>query len=279
MTTALRWISFGAASIAAVSLIATIAPGLAQTAQQWKCTGNRDFPFDQQIAGCTRAINSKKYTGNRIAWAYFYRGVVYYNMDDYDGAIADLSRALDLCKQDSCFQFERVYAYFFRGLASGEKKDFDRGIADYGEAIRLNPKYRLAYHNRGDLYSAKSDYERAIADFSEAIKLDPDDADTYSRRGVMYVGKGDFNNAVADFTEAIARDPKFALAYENRGFTYADKGDLDRAAADYAKAIEIDPDRAGVQCRELSGDLAIRACDEAIRQNPRDEGGLHQPRR
>jgi tetratricopeptide (TPR) repeat protein len=258
MITALRWISFGIASIAAVSLIATTAPGLAQTPKQWKCTGNDDFPFDQQIMGCTRAINSKKYAGNGIAWAYYSRGVAYYNTGNYDRAIADFSSALDLCKQESCFQFDRYVVYFFRGLAWGEKDDFDRGIADYTEAIRLNPKYRLAYHNRGDLNMAKYwttyrnrgdinmvkfNYEQAIADFSEAIKLAPD-ADTYKSRGEMYLGKGDFNNAVADFTEAIARDPKDVDEYYYRGISNLYAGYLPKARADFERVMTLAPSAA-----------------------------------
>jgi hypothetical protein len=49
----------------------------------------------------------------------------------------------------------------------------DRFIADFNEAIRLDPKDALAFHNRGLDYASKGQYDRAISDYDEAIRLDP----------------------------------------------------------------------------------------------------------
>ena len=43
----------------------------------------------------------------------------------------------------------RANAYNNRGVAYGAKGDRDRAIADYNEAIRLDPKFAMAYNNRG----------------------------------------------------------------------------------------------------------------------------------
>ena len=64
-----------------------------------------------------------------------------------------------------------------RGLSYYYKKDYDRAIPDFSEAIRLNPKWAVAFDSRGDAYVAKGDYERAIADFKQAILLDPSEAE------------------------------------------------------------------------------------------------------
>ena len=40
-------------------------------------------------------------------------------------------------------------------------------------AIRLAPKYALAYNNRGAAWNRKKDYAKAIADFNEALRLNP----------------------------------------------------------------------------------------------------------
>src|SRR6478609_5042777 len=63
--------------------------------------------------------------------------------------------------------------YNNRGFVYWRKGDTDRAIADYTEAIRLDPKFAVAYANRGLAHSDKGDTRRAIADYNEAIRLDP----------------------------------------------------------------------------------------------------------
>ena len=73
-------------AVAALLLAGPIAPGLAQSPKDWKCTGNPDIPPDQQITGCTNAIQSGKYSGKDLTWAYFNRGNAYNALDDIDKA-------------------------------------------------------------------------------------------------------------------------------------------------------------------------------------------------
>ena len=48
--------------------------------------------------------------------------------------------------------------YYNRGYAYRKKGDMDRAIADYTEALRLDPKYAIAYNNRGLAYSDKGEH-------------------------------------------------------------------------------------------------------------------------
>ena len=85
---------------------------------------------------------------------------------DYDRAIADFDRAIQLKPDDAV-------AYANRGWAYDDKGDYDRAIADFDRAIQLKPDYADAYAGRGWAY-AKGDYDRAIADYDRAIQLKPD---------------------------------------------------------------------------------------------------------
>jgi tetratricopeptide (TPR) repeat protein len=80
---------------AAMTLMTTL-PAAAQTAQQWKCTGNPDVPWDDQIVACTSVIASGKYSGKHATWAYNNRGVAYQAKGDNDRAIADYNQAIAL---------------------------------------------------------------------------------------------------------------------------------------------------------------------------------------
>ena len=53
------------------------------------------------------------------------------------------------------------------------KGDYDKAIADCSEAIRLDPKYAVAYNQRGWAYEKKHNHDRAIADYTAAILLNP----------------------------------------------------------------------------------------------------------
>jgi tetratricopeptide (TPR) repeat protein len=46
-----------------------------------------------------------------------------------------------------------------------------QAIADYTEAIRLDPKYALAYNNRGNAYEKKGEKLKAAEDFARAKQL------------------------------------------------------------------------------------------------------------
>src|SRR5262249_12061117 len=119
---------------AAMLLVATALPVAAETLKDWKCTGNSDIPWDEQIAGCTKAIASEKFAGPGTVGALYNRGLAYQNKGDAKNALADYTQAITL---DPKFPL----AYGNRGNVYQAGGDYDRAIADYDRAIALNPKY------------------------------------------------------------------------------------------------------------------------------------------
>jgi len=255
---------------------------------------------ERRVAACTRLINKKDESREKLALAHIFRGVFFNNptttekaladynsamrLDpkraslcrglihatnkEYDNAIAQLTEAIRLDPKD-------ILAYNSRGNAYGTKGDHDRSIADYTKAIEIDPAYVLALSNRSNAYRIKREYDLAIADASRAIGLDPNYAVAYANRGLAYGAKGDHDRAVADLTKAIEIDPKYARAYDNRGVAYWRKGDKDRAIADYTKAIEADKRSANAYinrgiARRAKGDIdgAVADYTEAIALNP-----------
>ena len=70
------------------------------------------------------------------------RGLAYADKEDYDRAIADYDKALELDPKDAT-------AYNNRGFTYDKKGDYDKAIADYNKALELDPKDATAYNNRG----------------------------------------------------------------------------------------------------------------------------------
>jgi len=145
------------------------APSQAQTKQQldW-CNGDAGATPDLQISGCSAVIQSGRFTGKFLAFAFNRRGKGYYLNKNYDRAIADYNQAIRL---DPAFDV----AYTNRGNAYYMKNAYDTAIADYNQAIRLKPKHAPYYINRGNAYFEKKDYDRAIGDYSVAARLNPKD--------------------------------------------------------------------------------------------------------
>jgi hypothetical protein len=83
---------------------------------------------------------------DKDAWTYNQRGAAYSMMEDFDKAIADYTRALELDKT-------LALAYRNRGSAYLSKGQHKEAVADCTAAIDLQPRFILAYHTRGQAYT------------------------------------------------------------------------------------------------------------------------------
>ncbi len=187
--------------------------------------------FDRAIEEYTKAIQ----LNNQFLNAYLHRARSYYAKENYDGTIADYSEVLKLDP-------ENIEAYRLRGLIyHSEKREYDRAIADYDQAIRLEPQYPMIYLNRAASYDSKKDYDRAMANYDEAIRLNPQFADAYNNRANTYLTQGKYDLALADCNEALRIDPNLDFVYDTRGDVYMAMEDYDRAIADYKTALHLKP--------------------------------------
>jgi tetratricopeptide (TPR) repeat protein len=93
---------------------------------------------DERIAQCTAVIEAGTGPKMDLAWAYDLRARAYFEIGDFDRAIADFSQLIELDPN-------QPHTHNNRGVAYLRKGDFDRAIADYGQAIQLDPRYKKAY--------------------------------------------------------------------------------------------------------------------------------------
>jgi hypothetical protein len=73
-------------------------PAAAQSQREidWCTNLTHEFSPDQQIGGCTAAIQSDSLGGHGLAWAFNDRGFAYYLKRDLDSAFADFEQAIQL---------------------------------------------------------------------------------------------------------------------------------------------------------------------------------------
>lgn len=132
---------------------------------------------------------------NATGSAYFSRSYARYLLDDFQGAIDDAARAIEILPD--C--------------------DFQGAINDYKQVIRLNPEYAPAYANLGAILHQEGQYSEAEAVLQQAIRLDPNDALSYSNLGAALYKQQRYEEAIEAFQEALVLEPENALIHYNLG--------------------------------------------------------------
>ncbi len=156
-------------------------------------------------------------------------------LDNYKGAIDDLTKALFYNPNDHLLYFER-------GLAKKMHNDYRGAIEDYTKEIELVPNDASAYNRRGNAKEELNDYTGAIVDYTKAIELEPSESMNYTGRANSKIKIKDIKGAFADYTRAIEIDPKDYYIYFQRGGIKFDLKDYRGAILDYSKAILLYPD-------------------------------------
>ena len=100
----------------------------------------------------------------RWLWPIAAEGVTYAGKSQWDLAITDLNKAIELDPQ-------LAEAHNNRGWVYGSQGQWDLAIIDLNKAIELDPELAEAYFNRGSTYYYKGQEDLALADFNKVIEL------------------------------------------------------------------------------------------------------------
>src|SRR5262249_18875908 len=138
------------------------------------------------------------------------RGAAYKDKGDYDRAMVDFGKAIEIDPKFS-------YTYMNRGVAYKLKGDLDRAIADYTRAIELNPTYAGTYRNLGEAHGDKHEYNLAIRAFTMGIAVDPNDPELYNDRAWAFVLAGKAQEGLPDAERSLALRPDDAHMLDTRG--------------------------------------------------------------
>jgi tetratricopeptide (TPR) repeat protein len=135
-------------------------------------------------------------TFNRNAKDFFFRGNDKFSGKDYQGAIEDFTRAIEI---DPGFK----QAYENRGVAKFRLDDQTGAIADYSRALEIDPQDYSTYGRRGVARFNIQDYRGTIDDITKALEGPKINTWYYNIRGRARYHMGDFNGAITDFNKVI----------------------------------------------------------------------------
>lgn len=201
---------------------------------------NREAPLDSiMIARHFNSINDNskliEINPNNLI-PYLARAIDFILIQDYTGAIEDLSRIT--AAGDNFF-----FAYFLRAVV--RYRYIEYLISSSGDS---EDKYITA-NTGSSMMSGKNtgindrtinlEYEMVLRDYDRVIAIAPDFPYTYFNRGNIRCEQKDFTAALADYSKAIELYPEFAEAYLNRGLVYVYMGENEKSVADLSKAGEL----------------------------------------
>ena len=127
---------------------------------------------------------------------FFNRAQDKFELADYEEAILDYNKALELSPTEICL------VYSMRGNAKRNLGDFDGAISDQNKALDFDPLYADGYFNRGIAKFKKGDFDGAIQDYSQVLKINPKDSDAFFNRANVRKEIGDMNDACKDWRKA-----------------------------------------------------------------------------
>lgn len=203
------------------------------------------------------------------------RGAASTSRHDYQHAIADFTRAIELAPNDSGYYYQRAVAY----LASGQRA---LGAADLDQALKLQPQSVPALIARAQQYLARQDEPAAVADLDAADRAMPKDAAARLQLGDLYLRAARYPAAVAQFSDWIAVHPRAEVmmpqALDMRCWARALWGEeLNQALMDCDSALRLDShaalvyrSRATVRLRQGDYPKAVADYDRALNTNPND---------
>lgn len=170
--------------------IETNASEVQPSAEDWILMAEKTKDLDEKIFYYSKAIDL-----SHSNYLYMCRGTIYFDKSDYDMAIVDINRAIELNP-------DFAVAYNIRGNSYAGKGNHDQAIEDYTKAIGLEPDKAVLYCNRGKSYLKKGKYDLAIADFTKAIEIDSGYIKAYKERASAYEKTGKLDKAKEDLEKA-----------------------------------------------------------------------------
>lgn len=164
--------------------------------------------------------------------AFYFKGLLAYQVADYDEAIKAYSNAIEV-------KADYAYAYNDRASAKRAKNDYAGAIADYEKALSLNSSLTFIYNNLGSAYRLNKNYSKAIECYTKAMTDKPEYLVALNNRGAAKLEAGNFNDAKKDFEDVLIKDPKNASAFNNLASVAIKQKDYKKAKDMATKSIEL----------------------------------------
>ncbi len=144
---------------------------------------------------------------------YFSRAIEFAIVQDYNSAIDDCTRAVNMVvsgELEAVICFCRAnwrYRLLEYQHSTGEQEttspmDYNVMLRDYDQVLRLQPDFSFALYNKANILCTQREWKDAINCYTRAIEIDGDFAEAYFNRGLTYIYIGENEKGLDDLSKA-----------------------------------------------------------------------------
>lgn len=172
---------------------------------------------------------------------YYDRGISKYNIGEYESAISDFHKAIELNINKAL----KAEAYANIGTIYNQSSNWKEALSNCNKALSIDTININAYECRANANLALGNKQDALQDFNQVIILDPRNIHAYVGRGTIYKAIGNYQQAIKDFDAAILIAPNgsvnadIMLAYASRGISKLKLGEESAGCQDLTKAWQL----------------------------------------
>jgi tetratricopeptide (TPR) repeat protein len=171
----------------------------------------------------------------RKARPYANLGFAYLNSADYDRAIENSRKALDL---DPKF----AVAYHNLSVIYQKRGDLNQAIQMGQRAIELDPDLSMAYHTLAGIYFENKQYDKAEEAYKIFIQEFPYYPEAHNLLALTYAAQRRFDKAVEALEGELRVNPFHTLAHVNLGQIYwYEFRNREKALSHLKTALAMDP--------------------------------------
>ncbi|KAF6128007.1 tetratricopeptide repeat domain 16 [Phyllostomus discolor] len=184
---------------------------------------------------------------------FLFRGTMYRRLQDFDAAVEDLLKALDMMRRHQegmvqQAQRQLLLAYNDFAVHCYMQGAYQESVLLLNKALRGEQQEKGLYVNRGDCFFQLGNLTFAEADYRQALELSPHDEDINLRMALLQEKMGffeqkrrQFQKAENRFSMAIQHSPQRAPYYLHRARIRLLTHNVSGARQDVVTALILDP--------------------------------------
>ena len=145
---------------------------------------------------------------------YYQRALFFYQEREYDQALADIERAINI--DDSVAEY-----FYLEGNIYFDDNSYENAYKSYQTVLSLDSEHIEAILKLSSLELALENYQLALDMVNKALIIDPNYAEGYYLKGFIYLNGGDTVKSISSFRTAVEVDPDHYNSYIILGNLYA----------------------------------------------------------